>query len=150
MPSTVGIKKEPSASVSLPILNEWKLCRINSLKSLLVTFLPGGPVTTAVTWGRGELPVIRASAQATFTPMCQPTVGNLIEPFLQNTYIQMEKSWESYSTRLNISKSLKQILKNISIWFVSKLIFVSFLLLPWQLPSFQRPGTGFSDQSWIQ
>ena len=32
-----------------------------------LTFLPGGPMTTAVTQSKGELPVIRASDLATFT-----------------------------------------------------------------------------------
>ena len=40
---------------------------ISSLQISSLTYLPGGPMTTAVTRRKGELPVIRASDLATFT-----------------------------------------------------------------------------------
>ena len=89
MPSMLGIKKQPSASVSLPILNEERQ-NLNKFSAEFDYYLSSGRTSDHCRdLRRAELPVIRASAQATFTPKYQSTVSNL-----NHGYLQEEKCYE--------------------------------------------------------
>ena len=88
MPSTLGIKKQPSASVSLPILNEERQ-NLNKFSAEFDYYLSSGRTSNHCRdLRRAELPVIKASAQATFTPKYQSTVSNLSHGYLQEKYYE--------------------------------------------------------------